>query len=99
MKSVTELYCHGCRGYVRFVLDTEVNGDHVVACPKCGHEHRRTVTDGRVEEHPERTHYAPAHTYMCYLDATWSLDPTTAYNGDSAPDLWDSWLGGYYTAG
>jgi len=99
MKVITEVYCHGCRGYVRFVLDNDVKGDHVVECPKCGHIHRRTVTDGRVEEHAPRTNYAPAHTYSCYLDALWNNEPTVTYNGESSPDLWDSWLSGYYTTG
>jgi hypothetical protein len=41
-----ELWCHACRHYVQFELDLMVNGNHVLECPNCGHEHCRVVTDG-----------------------------------------------------
>lgn len=45
-----ELYCHNCNGYVRFELDTEMNGQHVLKCPKCHHEHYRYVEDGQISD-------------------------------------------------
>ena len=48
MREVTEWYCHDCGGYIRVALDMSVNGNHVVDCPKCGHEHCRVVKDGKV---------------------------------------------------
>ena len=43
-----EIYCHDCGNYVRFDLDTSLNGNHVLNCPECGHEHCRVVKDGRI---------------------------------------------------
>lgn len=42
------MYCHECdRNFVtRF--DLRLDGNHVVNCPHCGHEHCRVVTAGQV---------------------------------------------------
>lgn len=45
-----ELYCHNCGGYVQFELDTEQEGNHVLECPNCGHEHCRVVKDGQITD-------------------------------------------------
>ena len=41
-----ELYCHACGRYVQFSIDTELNGNHTLDCPNCGHSHFRTVRNG-----------------------------------------------------
>lgn len=45
-----ELWCHDCSGYVQFDLDTALNGNHVLTCPRCGHEHCRVVQDGQITD-------------------------------------------------
>ncbi len=45
-----ELFCHVCRKYVQIILDTEIDGNHVIKCPNCGHEHCRVVKNGVVTE-------------------------------------------------
>lgn len=45
---ITELHCHECDGYIKFALDKGKSGQHVVICPKCGHEHCRVIKDGIV---------------------------------------------------
>jgi uncharacterized protein YbaR (Trm112 family) len=45
-----ELYCHGCGNYVQFNIDLSLNGNHVLKCPKCKHEHCRVVKDGQITE-------------------------------------------------
>lgn len=45
-----ELYCHACNGYVQFVVDLEADGNHVLHCPSCGHEHCRVVKDGVITD-------------------------------------------------
>ena len=32
--------------YVQFDLDLSLNGNHVLNCPNCGHEHCRVVRNG-----------------------------------------------------
>lgn len=45
-----ELYCHGCGGYVQFNLDLSVDGNYVLHCPKCGHDHYRVVKNGKITD-------------------------------------------------
>ena len=44
----TDMYCHECT--LNFVtrLDLRLDGNHVIHCPHCGHEHCRVVTGGVV---------------------------------------------------
>lgn len=50
MKDRQELWCHECGMYVQFDIDVELNGNHVIICPNCGHEHCRVVENGRITE-------------------------------------------------
>lgn len=45
-----ELWCHECGKYVQFNIDVTLNGNHVIKCPSCGHEHCRVVIDGKITE-------------------------------------------------
>ena len=45
-KQRQELHCHACNNYVQFDIDVEQNGNHVIICPNCGHEHCRVVRNG-----------------------------------------------------
>jgi len=45
-----EIYCHACDRYVQFDIDTSLNGNHILNCPNCGHEHCRVVDNGIITE-------------------------------------------------
>lgn len=40
--------CHACGLTMRFELDPGLNGNHVIKCPNCGHEHCRVIKNGEV---------------------------------------------------
>jgi DNA-directed RNA polymerase subunit RPC12/RpoP len=44
----TKMHCHECNKNFIAELDFDINGDHVVECPWCGHEHCRTIKDGKI---------------------------------------------------
>lgn len=44
-----ELFCHNRKSYVRFNVP-ESDGEFIVRCPNCGHEHFRVVRDGVITE-------------------------------------------------
>ena len=44
------LYCHECDGYIIVDIDDKLNGNHVIVCPKCQHEHCRVVRDGQITD-------------------------------------------------
>jgi len=43
-----ELYCYECGKYVQFNIDLSMEGNHVLECPNCGHEHCRVVRNGKI---------------------------------------------------
>lgn len=45
-----ELWCHGCDNYVQFDMDISINGNHILECPRCGHEHCRVVRNGKITD-------------------------------------------------
>jgi uncharacterized protein YbaR (Trm112 family) len=44
-----ELFCHACGKYVQFDVP-ETDGNLIVVCPNCKHEHCRVVKDGVITE-------------------------------------------------
>lgn len=44
----TDMHCHACSGNFVAELDFDINGEHVIECPHCGHEHLRTILDGQI---------------------------------------------------
>lgn len=45
-----ELWCHDCERYVQFDVDIHLDGEFLIRCPNCGHEHCRIVRDGRITD-------------------------------------------------
>jgi hypothetical protein len=43
-----EIHCHACDKWVQFDLDLELDGNHVLTCPVCGHEHCRVIRGGKI---------------------------------------------------
>ncbi len=50
MKQRQEIRCHACRRWVQFQIDLELEGNHVLNCPNCGHEHCRVVKKGEITD-------------------------------------------------
>ena len=43
-----ELHCHHCSKYVQFELDLSLEGQHILNCPNCDHQHFRIIKDGKI---------------------------------------------------
>jgi hypothetical protein len=84
-----ELYCHGCGRYVQFRIDLELDGNHVLECPNCGHEHCRVVRGGRITGVRWGRRNGPTHlaaTSGTTLISTWSTSTT------GSTHLYASWI-------
>ena len=93
MKVRTEIYCHECDNYVRFTLDKSLNGNHVVTCPKCGHEHCRVVKDGEVtgdrwSSRNGQTYYVTGITASA---SSYELSYAGTSTASNSTFLYDSW--------
>lgn len=47
-KHISTEYCHNCGKNMRIVLNLNLNGNHVIKCPHCDHEHCRVVENGKI---------------------------------------------------
>lgn len=95
MKEATELYCHGCDGYVRVELDYSLNGNHRIECPKCGHSHYRVIEDGKIT----LDRYQPKFITYNYSTSMTNYNTSSCTDTCSSSDnqfLTDSW---YQTTG
>lgn len=87
-----ELYCHECGKYVQFNIDMSLNGNHVLNCPNCGHEHCRVVRNGKItddrwdQRNARQVYYATNIAYSIiststsntYVSNSWSNNSTSA---------------------
>lgn len=87
----TDLHCTQCsKGFVA-VLDYDVDGNHVIECPWCGHEHCRVIERGRVtdERYDSRSQRPDV-----IVDArhVWKSDVLPARTSSASQFLSDIWL-------
>ena len=104
MEIRSEIYCHECDKYVQFTLDDELDGNHIIECPNCGHEHCRVikkgkVTDDRWDSRNGQTFYATSVSYT-----STSSELTYASNSQQGQQassyMYGQWVNNsYYSSG
>lgn len=85
-----ELHCHNCDKYVQFDIDLSLNGNHILNCPNCGHEHCRVVkngiiTDDRWDSRNSADGYMHQVQNITYTSASYSTSSTSYF-------MYSSWL-------
>lgn len=80
MKERQELWCHDCNKYVQFDIDVSLNGNHVITCPNCGHEHCRVVKDGVITEVRWDSRNVDMNAYNTYTATGTTTTNTSTYN-------------------
>ena len=84
-------------------MDMSLNGNHVLTCPKCGHQHCQVVVDGKITEDrwqsrnmnviyvsPTSVTTSGISTYTTYSTVTSTV--TTTSSGTYF--LYNSWMNG-----
>lgn len=99
-----EIHCHACNQYVQFNMDLSMNGNHVLKCPNCGHEHCRVVKDGKITDDRWDTRNGPTIpitpaagniTYTTVSTTTIYINFTAILNGTGAQQ-WNATQGQMY---
>lgn len=97
-----ELYCHNCGRYVQFELDITVNGNYVLDCPNCGHEHCRVVNDGVITDTRWDSRNGPLNNFPVInlmASGTTSTSNFTTYTASATANVsYDSWTWGSASA-
>ena len=78
-KIITELYCHNCSRYIQYELDASINGEHVIICPNCGHEHFRYVENGIVTDRRYGSSNIITHVTVLSVSSVSSTTSDSAY--------------------
>jgi transposase-like protein len=93
-----ELYCHACGNYVQFDLDVEMEGNHVLTCPKCGHEHCRVVKDGKVtEDRWDQRNIDQTYTVSSSTMTYTTVSTTTTYTSATTTNVGTWYMYGAWT--
>jgi len=54
--------CTECNKQIVALLDYSIDGNHIVECPHCGHEHCRVIEKGKITEDRWSTRYGTDKT-------------------------------------
>lgn len=46
----SEINCHHCGKLFVAELDLDISGNYIIECPHCGHEHYRSVENGKISD-------------------------------------------------
>lgn len=103
MTEKQELWCHNCGLYVQFEIDMELNGNHVLNCPNCDHEHCRVVNNGIITDdrwdtrNGVSTHWVSSNfistSATSYTQTTYTASSSTGGTGGTGSYLMVSlWL-------
>lgn len=84
-----ELWCHDCERYVQFDMDLSLNGNHVLECPNCGHEHCRVVENGKITDIRWAQRNGP--TYSAWGNATFTVISSSTTTTSTSLFLAESW--------
>ena len=72
------LNCTNCRIQFRFDMDFELDGNHEITCPGCGHVHYRVVVNGKITE--ERFNQNPA--FQTFYSTNYYISSTSSTSTD-----------------
>lgn len=86
----TDMYCHECTRNFVTRFDLRLNGNHVVHCPRCNHEHCRVVVAGVVTGDRWDSRYGRVDVEARH---TTRVDGEVLVGGSVASFLRDRWLG------
>jgi len=45
----TDVHCHACSKMFIAKIDFQIDGNHIIVCPHCGHEHFRVIQKGVIQ--------------------------------------------------
>jgi DNA-directed RNA polymerase subunit RPC12/RpoP len=78
----TDCDCHSCSGRFIAKLNYDIDGDHRVVCPRCGHIHYRTIQKGVVTEtrwnsRPQEKEFVEVKTELYWRDDALEIETAT----------------------
>jgi DNA-directed RNA polymerase subunit RPC12/RpoP len=89
----TVMDCHACANQFVALLDYTVNGNHVIECPHCGHEHCRVIEGGKITgERWDSRHGDDRSRDALRPRRVWKADALPAVTSSAAEFIRQRWL-------
>lgn len=90
-KKRTDLDCHDCSKMFVAELDFSINGNHIIECPHCGHQHCRVIEDGAItgERWSDRNHLKRVDVEK---RCVWKSSVLVAQTSTTSAFIRDLWL-------
>ena len=85
----TDMHCTHCSKTFIATFDLRLDGNHIVECPHCGHEHCRVVKDGVVTSDRWDSH---VHTHKVPSRSVWKSQTVPLQTSTAAHFLRERWL-------
>lgn len=86
----TDMECTECLKHFIAQLDLSLDGNHIIECPWCGHEHCRVVEHGKVTE--DRWSSRVGKRINVDRRCVWKADSRPIITSTAAAFIRDSWL-------
>lgn len=86
-----ELRCTECSRIFRFNLNFDLDGNHVINCPGCGHPHYRVIVNGKITEERYSLRYQTYNATNYYMTST-STNTSCDTDGIGNTFLRDAWM-------
>ena len=85
----TDVPCTNCPKVFIAELDFDINGDHVIECPYCMHEHCRKIVNGFITEDRWSSRSQRKDAVYCQV---WKSDAIQAKTSTASAFLRERWL-------
>lgn len=87
----TDLHCTNCsKGFIA-KINMDIDGNHTIVCPYCGHNHYRVITDGQVTGDRWQSSSTMKHT-VAETEKLWTNDSLKVQTSTASQFLRDRWL-------
>ncbi len=86
----TDMHCHDCGKNFIAMLDYDIEGNHEIICPHCGHHHCRVIENGEVTE--ERWSSKHGNNVETRTQKIWTHDSKKMETSSASHFLRQRWL-------
>ena len=84
----SDTHCTECSKNFLSEIDVRINGDHIIICPYCGHEHCRVVEDGMITS----DRWDSRNSVNPVFSKVWKSNNFPIQTSTAAQFLRDKWL-------
>jgi len=86
----TSMYCHDCAKNFIAIIDYDIDGNHEIICPHCGHQHCRVIERGVVTS--ERWDSRSTNSVLAKTERIWNDNTLRMKTASTSMFLRERWI-------